>query len=91
MRYHVIADREYEGWTENISRAGALIRAPTPIPLGAEVDLILTLPTDILSGLAGEIICTGTVVRLIPAAEGRSPGFAVMFRKCRPTVANPSF
>lgn len=90
MRYHVIGDGWHEGQTENISRTGVLIRAAQAAPLGGEVDIILTVPIGILSELAGEIICAGAVVRLIPAAEGQSPGFGVVFRKCRPTVASRS-
>jgi hypothetical protein len=87
VRYHVIGDAWYEGWTENVSRTGALVRTAETVPLGAEVDIILTLPTGIVSDLGGETICTGAIVRLIDAAEGQSPGFAVVFRRCRPTVA----
>jgi hypothetical protein len=88
VRYHVIGGAWHEGWTENISRTGVLIRATQAAPLGAEVDNILTVPGGILSELAGEIICAGGVARLAPATEDRPPGFGVMFRKCRPTVAS---
>lgn len=88
MRYHVIGDVWHEGVTENISRTGVLIRAAQVAPLGAEVDIILTVPSGILSELDGEIICAGGVVRLVPEADGQSPGFGVVFRKCRPTVAS---
>jgi hypothetical protein len=90
VRYHVIGDTWHEGLTENISRTGALIRAAQAPPLGAEVDIILTVPAGILSELSGEVICAGGIARLTPAAADGRPGFAVMFRKCRPTVGSRS-
>ena len=89
VRCHVIGEGWCEGWTENISRTGALIRTSRPIALGAEMDLVLTVPPGLLNNLAGEIICGGTVVRLAPA-QGQEPVVGVMFRKCRPTVASRS-
>jgi hypothetical protein len=90
VRYRVIGAPEdaawHQGTTENISRTGVLIRAPQLAPLGAEVDVILTLPPGILADLAGEIICAGAVARQVSDAAGPL-GIAVMFRKCRPTVA----
>lgn len=90
VRCHLIGEGWCEGWTENISRTGALIRAPHPAPLGAEVDIILTLPFGIVAELAGEIICSGSVVRIVGGVDGGPPGFGVMFRSCRPTVAGRS-
>jgi PilZ domain len=91
VRYHVIGDAWYEGWTENLSRTGVLIRSAQTAPLGAEVDLVLSVPPGILNELAGEIICAGAIVRLVDGAEGQPPGFGVALRKCRPTVASRSF
>lgn len=90
VRYHIIGDAWYEGWTENISRSGVLVRAAQAPPLGAEVDVILTLPAGIVSDLAGETLCTGAIVRLLAEVEGQSPAFAILFRRCRPTVAGRS-
>ncbi len=90
VRYHIIGDAWYEGWTENISRSGVLVRAAQAPPLGAEVDVILTLPAGIVSELAGETFCAGAIVRLLAEVEGQSPGFAIVFRRCRPTVASRS-
>ena len=90
VRYHIIGDAWYEGWTENISRSGVLVRAAQAPPLGAEVDVILTLPAGIMSELVGETFCAGAIVRLLAEVEGQLPGFAIVFRRCRPTVASRS-
>lgn len=87
VRCHVIGSGWCEGVTENISRTGTLIRTAHAVALGAEVDIILTLPFGILAEAAGETICSGAVVRLVPAADGHLAGVGIMFRRCRPTVA----
>jgi hypothetical protein len=90
VRYHVIGDAWYEGWTENISRTGVLVRAAQAPPLGAEVDVILTVPAGILGDLAGETFCAGAISRRLAEAAGHSSRFAIVFRRCRPTAANRS-
>lgn len=88
VRFRVLGEESWrEGLTENISRTGVLIRAGRMAPLGAEVDVILSVPSGIMPDIMGEIICTGAVARQVPAPAG-SPGIAVMFRKCRRTAAN---
>jgi hypothetical protein len=90
VRYRVIGEESWrEGTSENISRTGVLIRATQPAALGAEVDVVLTVPAGIIGGLAGTIICTGAVARRAPDVAG-APGLAVMFRRCRPTAPTVS-
>jgi hypothetical protein len=90
LRYHVIGDTWYEGWTENISRTGVLVRAAQAPPLGAEVDVILTVPAGILGDLGGETFCAGAISRRLAEAAGESSRFAIVFRRCRPTAASRS-
>jgi hypothetical protein len=90
VRYHVIGDAWYEGWTENISRTGVLVRAAHAPPLGAEVDVILTLPAGILGDLAGETFCAGAIVRRLAEAADQTPRFAIVFRRCRPAAGSRS-
>ena len=88
VRFRVLGEEAWrQGQTENISRTGVLIRAGRMAPLGAEVDVILTIPSGILAEMTGEIICTGAVARQVPDPAG-SPGIAVMFRRCRPTAGS---
>jgi hypothetical protein len=88
VRYHVIGDAWYEGWTENISRTGVLVRAPKAPPLGAEVDVILTLPAGIVGDFAGETFCAGAIVRRLAEDGHESPRFAIVFRRCRPAAGS---
>ena len=90
VRYHVIGDAWYEGWTENISRTGVLVRAAQAPPLGAEVDVILTLPAGIVGDLAGETFCAGAIVRLLAEDENQLARFAIVFRRCRPAAGSRS-
>jgi hypothetical protein len=88
VRYHVIGDAWYEGWTENISRTGVLVRAAQAPPLGAEVDVILTLPAGIVGDHAGETFCAGAIVRRLVEAGDQPPRFAIVFRRCRPAAGS---
>jgi hypothetical protein len=89
VRYRAIGEGAWhQGRTENISRTGVLIRAARVVPVGAEVDVILTVPTGIMAEMAAEIICDGAVARHVPVIAGGSPGIGVLFRKCRPTAAS---
>lgn len=87
VRYRIIGDDWREGWTENISRTGVLIRADEPAHIGAEIDVVVTVPAGILGEPGGEFLCAGAVIRLVPAEGDSAPGFAVMFRKSRLTLA----
>jgi hypothetical protein len=86
VRYRIIGEDWREGHTRNISRTGVLIGADETPRLGAEADVVLTLPAGIFGDTAGEFLCTGAVIRLVTATAESGPGFAVMFRKFRLTV-----
>jgi hypothetical protein len=90
VRYHVIGDAWYEGWTENISRTGVLVRATQAPPLGAEVDVILSLPAGIVGDFAGETFCAGAIVRRLAEDAGQPSRFAIVFRRCRPAAGSRS-
>ncbi len=64
-------------YVQNISQSGAFIKSADPLPVGTLVNLRFTLIMDELETIEGE----GKVVRVVPAAAGRTPGMGVVFTK----------
>jgi hypothetical protein len=88
VRYRSPGDESWKtGRTENISRTGVLVRAVRLLPLNAEVEVAVTVPAGIIPDLAGPIVCSGTVARLVPAVAGGSPGIGIAFTSCRAASA----
>ena len=77
-------ERWHKGRTENISRAGVLLRGIRLFSQSVKVEIVLTLPAGIVPGAAGEMFFTGTVARLLPPPwSGGLPGIAIAFEKHR--------
>ena len=66
VRYRRVGDRLWrQGMTENISGSGVLFRVGETLPIEADLELLLELPS--MAAVAGhaEIVCRGRVVRTI--------------------------
>jgi hypothetical protein len=77
--YRTRGDKDWlEGRTENISKSGVLVRADRPMPLQAQIEMLLTIPADLPSPFTGTAICRGRIVRSVePSALENRPAFAV--------------
>jgi uncharacterized protein (TIGR02266 family) len=76
----VTINKEFESFDQfiseyvtNLSRSGAFIRTSTPLPVGTEVDLRVTVVMDGIETIEG----IGVVVRI----ETSPPGMGVVFKK----------
>lgn len=76
----VTINKEFESFDQfiseyvtNLSRSGAFIRTSTPLPVGTEVDLRVTVVMDGIETIEG----VGVVVRI----ETSPPGMGVVFKK----------
>jgi hypothetical protein len=76
----VTINKEFESFDQfiseyvtNLSRSGAFIRTSTPLPVGTEVDLRVTVVMDGIETIEG----VGEVVRI----ETSPPGMGVVFKK----------
>jgi hypothetical protein len=68
-----------EGRTENISESGVLVRADRPLPVQAQIEMLLNIPADQPSPFTGTTICRGRIVRAIePSALEDRPAFAAI-------------
>jgi hypothetical protein len=77
-------ERWHKGRTENISKAGVLLRGIRLFSQSARVEIVLTLPAGIVPDAAGELFFVGTVARLLPPPwSGGLPGIAIAFEKYR--------
>ncbi len=56
-------DEWHEGVTENISRTGVFLVSPFLLRAGAKVEMVLSLPSEVLGGNRAEMIGQGRVVR----------------------------
>jgi len=83
IRYKKIGGRRwFEGKTENISRSGVLFRADRALKLGTAIEMSFTLPVSVWCEGPGEVLCWGSVVRMV-AAVGNPPCVAVTIRRYR--------
>jgi len=80
VRYRRIGDPEWRrGETENISRSGILIRGEDPLEVDASVELLVALDVRSTGSDAGEVLCSGRVVRTVsPSDDYACPGSAVV-------------
>jgi hypothetical protein len=77
-------ERWHKGRTENISRAGVLLRGIRLFSQSAKVEIVMTLPAGIVPDAAGELFFVGTVARLLPPPwSGGLPGIAIAFQTYR--------
>ena len=63
--------------TKNISAAGVYVSTDSPLELGSELDLLLTVPTELTKSAAASIACKGKVVRVESDLPVGSKGMAV--------------
>lgn len=79
VRYRRLGDHQWRrGETENISRSGVLIRSDDPPELDATVELLVALDVRKTGADAGEVLCSGRVVRYVSPSDNHSrPGSAV--------------
>ncbi len=56
---------------ENLSKSGVFFATEAPVPVGIAIDLFLRMPAEITGKTAVDWLCTGHVVRVVPAT---SPG-----------------
>jgi PilZ domain len=65
------------GRVENISRSGVLFTVEEVVEVSSQVEMIFQLPVEIRGASAGQVCCTGQVVRtVLPASTDRSPALA---------------
>ncbi len=77
MRFRMLGETEWStATTENISRSGVLFRTDREVNPRAQIELQLTLPSQITGGSVLEVGCRGEVVRTIAAAATVPPGVA---------------
>jgi len=68
-----------EGRAENISESGVLIRADRRMPLRADVEMLIEVPSSLPGPFCGATICRGRIVRAIePSPLENRPAFAAM-------------
>jgi hypothetical protein len=79
VRYRRSGDPEWRrGETENISRSGVLIRGEDPLEVNATVELLVAFDVRSAPADAGEVLCSGRVVRTVSPSDDHSrPGSAV--------------
>jgi hypothetical protein len=66
-------DAFIEEYVTNISRTGAFVKRPDPLPVGTEIDLRFTVIMDDIETIEG----VGRVVRV----QDDPPGMGVVFKK----------
>jgi hypothetical protein len=71
LKYRPAGDPQWrEGRTENISRSGVLFRTDHLMPLQTPIEMLLSLPAEVVGGDdSATVICRGRVVRTEPARE----------------------
>jgi len=68
MRYRVNAEsRWWKGTTENVSRSGVLFQAELTVAPKTPIEINMVLPRAICGNGAAEVVCKGTIVRVVPA------------------------
>jgi hypothetical protein len=73
----------HEGQTENISRSGLLFTCgDTPLPAGAEIELVFRMPAEICGAAAAEVLCQARVVRLLEPTKTLPARVAASIADC---------
>jgi len=57
-------DQWFEGKAENVSRSGLLFLANEPLEAGAELELALEMPVEIIGVPGTRVVCAGNVARV---------------------------
>jgi len=74
VRYRGPGDgRWHVGETQNISRTGVLFHADSALPLEGAIELVLVLPGRLIDTTTAELVCRGTVKRLVNPQEIEGP------------------
>jgi hypothetical protein len=73
LRYRPIGATAWqEGRTENISRSGVLFLADHVMEVDTRIEMTFVLP---VTGLSGQVVCRGSVVRIVqPREDEPRPG-----------------
>ncbi len=93
IHYRMAGESDWHsGTTEDISGSGALVRAEPIARARTAIEMIFVVPVEMVSHAGGVVVCTGQVVRTVPAATANGlPGFAASITKYhllrQPTVA----
>ena len=84
-RYRAAGEEHWHlGRTENISRAGVLIRGVRLFGRSSSIEASMNVPAGILPNITGDILIIGTVARLVPALGNGPAGIAIAFERYRP-------
>ena len=65
-----------EGRTENISQSGVLFHGVEPVHVEMPVEIMMTLPAEVMGPASGASLGRGRIVRLGTAPGGARPTFA---------------
>ena len=65
------------GFTQDLSARGVFFYSEAALPVGADVELTFTMPSEITLGDNMPVRCRGRVVRAAPAQGGQHNGIAV--------------
>jgi len=75
LRFRVSGVTEWiEGKTINISSTGILFSTPTTMQPDTMLEMQIIFPPEITGGNPANVICTGPIVRTVPAASANSHG-----------------
>ena len=84
LRYREVGVETWlDGRLENISRSGVFFRTDSALGLKTSVQMSFSLPVSITGDDPGEVYCWGSVVRTVPARDGKLSGIAVAMRSYR--------
>ena len=71
---------EQKAEIENLSESGVFFATESPMPVGIAVELLLRMPAEITGKRAADWLCTGHVVRVVPATlPGQNSWVGVAF------------
>jgi type IV pilus assembly protein PilZ len=65
-------DLEMSGYVLNVSEGGVFVRSDRPLPLDADVDLVLTLPTGYTVQARGRVVWNHDLTKEAPQGMGGS-------------------
>jgi len=78
VRRSDVAERKAE--SENLSQRGVFFSTDLPLSPGAALDLLVEMPEEVTGVPAAQWLCTGHVVRVVPAKLPEGPrGVGVQF------------
>jgi hypothetical protein len=73
IRYRVNGEsRWWKGQTENVSCSGVLFRSELTVAPNTPIEMSMALPGVISENGGGELICRGTIVRVVTAPTAES-------------------